>query len=331
MYLVVGNSPASASVVRGPSRSVSRIVRRVGSAKALTVVGSGLAGATRSRRAAGCALDIGSYDDTLLLVIPPRIVRPPSLPALVYGRVCEQIADGSLKEGDRLPTEPELVNLFGVGRSSIREGIEALEMAGLVKVVRAKGTFVAEGAEHAITPFRWRQSPTAGVFADLLEARRLLETEMARLAAIRATSENIAAIKRTLTSQASGASDDGEDPGYSFHLKIAEAADNEVLLHMYKSIRDLYYEVYCGRHGDEKASARRIVQQQHHEILTAVTAREPERASEAMNAHIAALPTLYASSASHDGPRRGRHGPEGDGAALAARGGPSARQGSLDG
>jgi GntR family transcriptional repressor for pyruvate dehydrogenase complex len=198
------------------------------------------------------------------------------------------IADGELKPGDKLPPEPQLMDQFGVGRSSIREAIGALELIGLVTVRPGHGTHVTDSPDKV-------QSTSIGLslvaighdkIRELVEARIELEQVIVRLAAERATKEDITEIKaqhKKLTASAkSGRKLIDSDLG--FHIALATASHNSVLLRFLTELRQPM------RHWmEQKAKTGRRYDQvidQHETILNAIEARDPETAQSAMRIHL---------------------------------------------
>src|SRR5215207_9902345 len=117
----------------------------------------------------------------------------------IVRQIQEAIRDNALTEGDRLPTERELAETFGVSRSVVREAIKVLSAQGLVESRQGSGLFVRnrpiESVSRAIV---LSVSPDLMSVERLFEFRKLLEVDAARLAATRATPEQIAALERML-------------------------------------------------------------------------------------------------------------------------------------
>ena len=117
-------------------------------------------------------------------------IQSATLPESIAEQIMGMIAAGQIKPGDRLPTEPELMERFGVGRSTVREAIKSLTLAGLVEARRSAGTFVSDN----YTGFLSDQLKWSVIFGDqelrhIVEVRGILEGQTAALAAKRATPE----------------------------------------------------------------------------------------------------------------------------------------------
>jgi DNA-binding FadR family transcriptional regulator len=159
-----------------------------------------------------------------------------SLAEEVADQLRATISAGTYKTGEQLPTEPELMKQFGVGRSSVREAIRILANSGLLKVLQGVGTFIEEST--GITePFHQRLKRAD--IQDIREVRKLLEMKIAEKAAINHTAADIKKIKvmldrRNDTAQ-TGSLQDCIQADIDFHMSIAEAAGNPILTDLYQS------------------------------------------------------------------------------------------------
>ena len=124
----------------------------------------------------------------------------------VFEQVAEQIEkrilDGELRSGDRLPTERELAEQFHVSRTAVREAMKILAQKGLVDMRPGRGTIVIDGAHEAMQnsidlAMKLKLGEVGGS-DNLVEVREILETEIAALAAARATEKEIAAMRKAI-------------------------------------------------------------------------------------------------------------------------------------
>ena len=202
-------------------------------------------------------------------------------------RLIHLILESGLKPGDRLPSERQLMAQLSVGRSSLREAVKALSAMGVLEVSVGSGTFVGNGSRAILTkPLSWMLLMGEQDCRDLIEARRVIEGELASLAAERATDEELAAIGERLALLRVSTENAEAFTRYDleFHLAIARAAHNQVLAQVVDTLRHIlkawFIEVYSRVENKELFIA------QHEPIYEALRARDPERARRAMVEHM---------------------------------------------
>ncbi|HTU81882.1 MAG TPA: FadR/GntR family transcriptional regulator [Candidatus Acidoferrales bacterium] len=153
----------------------------------------------------------------------------------VIERVRALVDDRTYRVGDRLPNETELCEMFGVGRSTVREAMRVLANRGVVQVRHGQGTFVASRAPSESFEERVGRAD----LADIYEARLFLELPLAELAASRRNARDVAAMRAALKKRTHAiakrdvAAYTAAD--FAFHLAIARAAKNRALLGVYES------------------------------------------------------------------------------------------------
>ena len=114
--------------------------------------------------------------------------RPRSLPDTVMAEIQRVFVKRNLKVGDRLPPERELARQLSVGRSSLREAMQGLQTMGLVEIRHGVGTFfTSEPSRWMLSPLRFSNTSPRRLFAELIEARLLVEVRLAALAAERSS------------------------------------------------------------------------------------------------------------------------------------------------
>jgi len=210
----------------------------------------------------------------------------------LYEQIVKQIEDsvlkGILKPGDQLPAERELAEQFGVSRTAVREAIKALSEKGLVESYSGRGTFITNGTSHAM-----RQSldlimriGQAEGSAQLAEVRDILEPEIAALAALRAEDQHLESLREAVNvmDASKHEADAFIEADLDFHLSLAEAAANPLILSLIDSIVGLLREqrmrIFQTEGGPERG------QYHHRRILKAVENRDPEKARQCMRAHL---------------------------------------------
>ena len=216
-----------------------------------------------------------------------KIVRSSRPYEQIVQQVEESIHKGALKAGDQLPPERELAEQFGVSRTAVREAVKALREKGLVEAYPGRGTFITDGSSYTIRQSldRMMRSGHEG-FTSLAEVREILEPEIAALATTRAGEEDIAAMREQVAAMdaAKGEPEAYIEADLDFHLALAEAADNAIILSLIDSIVGLLREqrmrIFQVDGGPERG------QYHHKRILEAVEHRDPVGAREAMKAHL---------------------------------------------
>ena len=164
--------------------------------------------------------------------------RAPSLSQRVVDAVGERIRNGHLKPGDQVPTEPALMQEFGVSRSVVREAVSRLQANGMVQTRHGVGSFVLTG--EPVPGFM--QAPEQALKLQqklaMLELRLSLESEAAALAAQRRTPEQLSAMERALRDfEAQLSQGDGTtEADFRFHELIAQATGNAYFVHVLRSL-----------------------------------------------------------------------------------------------
>jgi GntR family transcriptional repressor for pyruvate dehydrogenase complex len=210
---------------------------------------------------------------------------------LLAQRLVGLIASGEIAGGQPLPSERELVERFGVGRSSVREALRVLESKGLIDQ-KGKGRFAAAEPQNPLNTSLQVLLELQEVDRDeLFEVREVLEGETAAFAAQRRTDEDVLAIAEAIDAMAAGL-DSAEqyiDGDLQFHLAIARASRNRIALHMMHAIREILRRslltLYSVPGGPEKSIAH------HRRILEAIVARDPDAARERMREHLRVVST----------------------------------------
>jgi GntR family transcriptional regulator, transcriptional repressor for pyruvate dehydrogenase complex len=217
-----------------------------------------------------------------------KLVRTSRLYEQIVQQIEESILKGDLKPGDQLPAERELAQRFGVSRTAVREAVKALREKGLVEAYSGRGTFITDGTSQAV-----RQSLDLMVkigqpegSTHLAEVRAILEPEIAALAASRAQDSDLAVLREAVAvmDRAQKDPDAYIEADLDFHLALAEAASNPLILSLIDSIVGLLREqrlrIFNVPGGPERG------QFHHKRILEAMERRDPDKAREAMRAHL---------------------------------------------
>ena len=208
-----------------------------------------------------------------------------------------QLADAvrDLPPGTRVPSERDLMKSLGVGRSTVREALNGLALLGLVDIRHGLGVFVADRSpEREIEISELDKALMKGVTRDFIEARLVVEVEVARLAAERRTEADLQRIAETieaLKSQGGAPAEEALEPATQFNIAVADAAHNEVLSGVIGSFVQLMLE----RAGElyERDDFRHWDIEEHSLIYDAIAASDPELAASRMRDHILAVGEHY--------------------------------------
>ncbi len=206
--------------------------------------------------------------------------------------VAQQIlaAVQDLPPGTRLPSERELTQQLGCGRSTVREALNGLAMIGVIEIRHGQGVFVAEPPPIPHDP----AEESKVITPELLEARRFIEVELARLAAERRTKEDLAAMKEVLD-QHRARLDEFERPvveASKFHLVVADAAHNRVLANVVRPFFRLAFELGPQLYQTTEGFAAWELEQ-HSKIRDAIASGDGELARLRMLEHVTSVEPHY--------------------------------------
>ena len=220
-------------------------------------------------------------------------IRKSSAPEMVAEQIVEKIASGELEPGGRLPSQRDLAHMLGVGRSSVREAINALVVLGYLEPLQGKGTFIKEVLPD--TDGRLEQlnlAFSAGTIFDLMEARELLECQSAALAAERADRGQLRRLRTVLTDVAATENEYAIflDADIRFHTAVADAAGNVVLCELTK----LVLEKVVAHHNQLKTAMlppayREVSIRTAERVVEAIETGDREAAAHWMARHLGAI------------------------------------------
>ena len=217
-----------------------------------------------------------------------KIVRSSRLYEQIVQQVEESIHKGAMKPGDQLPPERELAQQFGVSRTAVREAVKALREKGLVEAYPGRGTFITDGTSYSMRQsldrmLRVGQAEGSGFLA---EVREILEPEIAGMAATRADAEDLASMREQIRTMDEAQKDPEAfiEADLDFHLTLAEAAANPIILSLIDSIVGLLREQRMGIFQVEGGPERG--QYHHKKILEAIEHKDSAGARGAMKAHL---------------------------------------------
>ena len=202
-----------------------------------------------------------------------------------------RIRDGVLRPGDKLPTESEIMQAFGVSRTVVREALSKLQAAGLVETHHGIGTFVLQQRASGVFRLDAGDIATSVDVLAVLELRISLETESAGLAAVRRTEEQLQAMRRALDDFESNVAVAGDTvaPDFRFHLQIAESTGNayfaDIMSHLGTTIIPRT-RINAIRTAERSGVYLSRVNREHEEIYAAIARGDAESARAAMRIHL---------------------------------------------
>jgi GntR family transcriptional regulator, transcriptional repressor for pyruvate dehydrogenase complex len=246
-----------------------------------------------------CSIPVDLRYSSQTIASPPKLARAGEFPVYkvvrtsrLYEQIVQQIEEsvlnGTLKPGDQLPAERDLAQRLGVSRTAVREAVKTLREKGLVEAYSGRGTFITNGTSQAA-----RQSFDLMVKVGqhegsphLVELRLILEPGIAALAAVRVNEDDLATMREAVAVMDRSQEDPQAyiEADLDFHLALAEAAGNPLILSLIDSIVGLLREqrirIFNVAGGPQRG------QFHHKHILAAMERRDPEMAREAMRAHL---------------------------------------------
>ena len=201
-----------------------------------------------------------------------------------------QIDGGQLAAGDRLPTELQLAKAHGVSRTVVREAVHQLRSQGLVRSRQGSGVFVTKPPAHRARAFDPTLLKSMNAVVQMVEVRRVIEGEMAALAAMRATRAQIATLKRSLLAidEATARGELGVEEDLGFHRALGEATGNPQFLLLLAILEDYLRDAMTVTKGHEskRADFMAQVRREHRAIVAAIVARNAKRARVAAIEHL---------------------------------------------
>jgi GntR family transcriptional regulator, transcriptional repressor for pyruvate dehydrogenase complex len=204
-----------------------------------------------------------------------------------FEQLISYVVKGEWKAGDRIPAERELCRQLGIARTSLREALKAMELIGMLDSRVGDGTFVCARSEFLARPLLWAFTGTDHEeLRDIMEARMLMERDLAGLAAERGSAAEIESIGAAVESMSESvaAGNSIMDADMSFHLAVAAAAHNAVLQNAVQLLRNLMRQwLYLKLMIPDVPGS---VLRQHQAIYHAIRARDTEAARKAMWEHL---------------------------------------------
>lgn len=238
------------------------------------------------------------HGSTLTAALKP--LKRTDVTQLVVDRLQTLLEEGVLKPGSKLPPEPEMSKLLGISRPSLRQAYKALSLLGILRAVPGDGTYISDSTSNILSvPLTFLMLMKRIGLSEIFEFRMMLEASLSRLAATRASEDELREMTSEIDSMTAGLLEGDSDryraSEYAFHNSIAKAAHNHLLLEVIHIVGGLLWEARRALHNlvtdlDEDLA-------QHRAILVAIAQRDPEKAAGAMRRHLESALELARSKA----------------------------------
>jgi GntR family transcriptional repressor for pyruvate dehydrogenase complex len=204
--------------------------------------------------------------------------------------IAARIDAGSLRPGERLPTEQQLALGHGVSRTVVREAVHQLKSRGLLRSRQGSGVFVATAPTHQPLAFDARVLESVDAVVQVVELRRVLEVEIAAIAAQRATRAQVQGLRRALTAidRAAAVGHDAVAEDLAFHRAIADATGNPHFVRLLSFLEQYLREAMRVTRGNEARNAEFMhqVRDEHRAIVDAIDVRDATAARKAARLHL---------------------------------------------
>jgi GntR family transcriptional repressor for pyruvate dehydrogenase complex len=223
-------------------------------------------------------------------------VRQKTVVEQVMDQIKDLIATGQLKPHDRIPTETELAQMFGIGRSSVREAVKIFQHLGILEVSPRKGTYVCDYTNISVEALTWSILLRKNDIYELIGLREVIEEHAIEVVAGKVASNSdesrptIEMLKGVLTRMQeavdSASIQDIVDADYEFHRAIIASCGNTLFSSIYETLRAFMQEEI--RRTNLPDSARSSLVAEHEAILAGVAAGDIQASLQAFRLHISA-------------------------------------------
>lgn len=215
-------------------------------------------------------------------------VQSKTLTEQALNQLEQLLESGEWPVGEKIPSEPVLMDTLGISRNTLREAIRSLVHAGYLETRQGIGTTVKShsGLDRAL-----RKRMRAGDLVEVLELRLALEREAAEKAAVRRTDEQLGEMRRLLALWQEAA-EEGKASSFvrhdsAFHQAVIRASGNSMFMEMYDSIIDSVHQSIYNLIALNDLNQEDI--RMHTELLSAIEAQDPVKASECVKKYLGTL------------------------------------------
>ena len=226
-------------------------------------------------------------DIKLLAIARDRHSPKEGMAQTVVNRILDLVRTGNLRAGDRLPSERELIDILDISRPTLREALRALSMLGVIDSRHGGGAFVTDlEARTLLAPLDFFLSLSQSNLADAFQSRRIVELEIVRMAAQKATTEQLQNLDAIIAAHEKIMND---PVGFRildsrFHAMLSAAAGNVVLERIAYGLYNMGLDIR--RRATESLALIEQSTGDHIRIAQAIVARDPDRAAREMGIHL---------------------------------------------
>jgi DNA-binding FadR family transcriptional regulator len=224
-------------------------------------------------------------------------VRQKTVVEQVMDQIKDLIASGQLKPHDKMPSETELAQMFGIGRSTVREAIKVFQYLGILEVSPRKGTFVCDYANISVEALTWSILLRKNDIYELIALREVIEERALRTLTEQYASapEKAGAVVADLQRQLArmqnavcvSSMDDIVDSNYEFHRHVIRACGNTLFSNIYDTLRAFMHEEI--RKTNLSESARSVLVEEHKAILSGIKSGDSRNSLAAFRQHVSAI------------------------------------------
>jgi GntR family transcriptional regulator, transcriptional repressor for pyruvate dehydrogenase complex len=201
----------------------------------------------------------------------------------VVEQIEEMIKSGTLVTGEKLPSVRELCEMFGVGRSAVRDAITTLKGKGAVDVKQGEGTYILEFDSTRLFN-NHLLIPSSKDISELFQVRKILEAGIAEMAALNRSEVDLHLIEKILSNQ----SISGWESDYHLHTAIAKAGGNEIIMQVVQFISAMMKKAMMDFHNyiEKNLTTLQIIEKQHLQIYESIKLGIPQQAKQMMIEHL---------------------------------------------
>ena len=207
----------------------------------------------------------------------------------IVAQIKQLIQEGSLSPGDQLLPERQLAEKLGVSRSALREALSALDSMGLIEITPGGGAYIKKvGVESMVEPLASIMLKEKENVLDLLEARKILEVGIVKLAAERASKSDLYQIREAAIEMYNDVANnrDADESDINFHLAIARTTQNSVLFNIMTMLSGLMKEAYAPSRKELLKGPIKTWCDQNFEIYEAIKNNDAKQAAKLIEDHL---------------------------------------------